>query len=501
MSKKKSIIAAILSMVLAVTSTGCDEGGTPADTAGGNTLGDLATSATTTTVDPDENAATDKEAKEIASEEYVPDGNAGTVKYLNHYDLANDHKTDEQYLVFTSEQYGGTFDYVNCAFNDFNDKLAAMIAADDSPDIVVYGWIACPGGIIKNMYEPLDDKIDLDTALWADMKTAVEDFAYKGKHYYYPTRIGNNFALNYSRKTIEDAGLTDPYDLYMSGNWTWDTWRQMMIDFCNQSDENIGFGCSSDVLTAFVATTGVNFVNVNADGTFSNNLGSPDVARAMGFIEDLNRDGLFHQKQLGDWVSPELWAVNSDRMLFIGMEPEWCYEAATAQIQDPRGTENDIYDTVSDFAFVPFPRDPQSEVYHLEYDTFGYMVPKGAKNMKGAIDWIYCNRVFETDENVIAQAKEDHVNPPVVTYVDGKFAGQRKWQIKWDDRAYDMLMEMRDPSKFVFNFDECYGFSDELKNLIANDLLNEVAYNGGSWTQLSEVLSPNVDAVLEQFTR
>ena len=29
-----------------------------------------------------------------------------------------------------------------------------------------------------------------------------------------------------------------------------------------------------------------------------------------------------HQKQLGDWVAPDLWAANSDRALFLGLEPE-----------------------------------------------------------------------------------------------------------------------------------------------------------------------------------
>ncbi len=498
MKKISYITAAMLSLVLVMTATGCDESASPA-TSDGSPLDSPAATTTMTTADPDENAATDKDAKEIESADYVPDGNAGTVSYLCHYDFAGDQKSEEEYLVFTSEQYGGTFNYINCSYNEMNDKMATLIASDDSPDIVLYMWQSFPGMASKNMYEALDDHIDYSTELWSEMKDKIESFTYKGKHYYFPHRNQTHFALNYNRKTIEEYSLADPYQLYLEGNWTWDTWRELMVEFCNQDEENIGFGSAGDVVSAFVSTTGVPIVDMQPDGTIVNNSDHPDITRAMLFVEDLYRSGLTHRKQLGDWVSPELWAVNSDRMLFIGMEPEWCYTAATGQIQDPRGTENDIFDTPSDFAIVPFPRDPQADKYYQASDTFGYLVPKGAKNIKGAVDWIYCNRVYAADENVKAQVKEDHINPAVVTYVDGKFAGQRKWQIMWDESSYDMLTELRDPSKFSFVFDDVYGFNNELSNDIVGNMLNEVAYNGGSWTQLSNENKPLIDAVVDKY--
>ena len=63
-----------------------------------------------------------------------------------------------------------------------------MIAADDSPDLVLYEWLSFPGGMSKSMYEPLDEYFDIDTELWSGMKKTIEDFEYKGKHYYYPFR-------------------------------------------------------------------------------------------------------------------------------------------------------------------------------------------------------------------------------------------------------------------------------------------------------------------------
>ena len=46
---------------------------------------------------------------------------------------------------------------------------------------------------------------------------------------------------------------------------------------------------------------------------------------------------------------------------------------------EQKGIDNDIFDTVSEFAFVPYSRDPYSGEYTIAYDTFGYMVAKGAK--------------------------------------------------------------------------------------------------------------------------
>lgn len=44
-----------------------------------------------------------------------------------------------------------------------------------------------PGNISKNLFEPLDGKIDLTTPLWKDIAGVVEDFSWKNKHYYYRT--------------------------------------------------------------------------------------------------------------------------------------------------------------------------------------------------------------------------------------------------------------------------------------------------------------------------
>ncbi|MGN1118826.1 MAG: ABC transporter substrate-binding protein, partial [Oscillospiraceae bacterium] len=443
MKKFNRIIACALTLAMTVGITACEEEGA-VSTDGGNTpAANVTTTQASTTTDPDENADTDKEIKDINTESYTPDGNAGNVKYLGFYDLAADQKGKEQCLIFTSELYGGSLEYISSPSGDaYYDKLGSLIAADDSPDIVTKDAMLYPGNVSKNLFEALDDKIDYTSPLWSGMADVIESYSYKGKHFYYPHRITTSFALNYSKKTIEENNLDDPYELYKAGQWTWDAWRKMMQEFCDKDSDNMGFYATDTILTSLIATTGTTLIDTQANGTILNNINDPNVTKAMAFYEELYRDGVMYAKQLGDWVPPQTFATNCDKLLFLGMEPEWTYIAATEQLQNPQGVDSDIFGEVSEFAFVPFPRDPDADQYYQAYDTYGFLIPKGAKNIKGAVDMINCFRVYDTDEGIIAQVREDHVNPTPIYYTSGKYEGSQKWQITWGETEYDMWREM-----------------------------------------------------------
>lgn len=478
MKLTKRILSGLLSAGMILSLTACDE--EPA-VSGGNSAGNtpgapaVTTTAATTTTDPDDNAPTDAEIKEVGTDSYTPDGNSGTIVWLGYYDLITDGSASEQYKIFNSELYGGDIEYVSTTSGTaYFEKLATMISSDDSPDIVRYEWQSFPTGMSKNMYEPLDGEIDMTSPLWSDMAETAERFAYKGK-------------------SLEEYALDDPYDLYMNNQWTWDTFKQLLIDWCSADDSHIGY--AGEGAMSFIATTGTSLVKVQEDGTARNNLSDINVSRAMEYCADLYRNGLTYQNEIGDWVSPQLWADNSDRILFLGMNPEWTYGAAAGQVQNKPGAADDICNTVSDFAFVPFPRDPQADKYYIAYDTFGYLVAKGAKNKKGALDWINLCRVYETDPAVNATKKQEAINPEPVYFTSGKYEGLQKWALVWDERQYDLWQDMMDPSKFSFTFDDCWGFNDDLKT-ICNTILFDPMFHGESFTKLSAEYSPVIDSII-----
>ena len=500
MNKFKRVLACGLALAMTAGLCACNE---EAPVGSSNEVTPPAiTSATTqasTTTDPDANAATDKEIKDVNVESYTPDGNSGTVRYLGFYDITTDQKGREQYLIFSSDLYGGTLEYLSSPSGDaYFDKLGSLIAADDSPDIVTKDAFLYPGNVSKNVFEPLDDYIDYNSPLWEGMADIIKDYSYNGKHFYYPHRTTTFYTLNYSKKTIEENNLDDPYDLYRKGEWTWDAWQRLMQEFCDKSEDHIGYYATDLTIATFFSTTGVPLIDVQQGGIVINNLNDPRITRGMSFLENLYREGLAYGKQYGDWVSPQVFSQHRDNILFLGMEPEWSYIAATENLQNPQGVESDIFGTPSEFAFVPYPRDPQADKYYQAIDTYGFVVPRGAKNIKGAVDMINCWRVFDTDEGIIAQTREDHIHPTPEYYVKGKYEGYEKWQITWGEQEYDLWREMCDPANFEFITEDAYGFNNDFWKTLA-DAMCDAAYYGGSWTQNRDAIMPTIEATLQEF--
>lgn len=510
MNTAKRILACGLAITMIAGLTACEDetpvsgGSNVANSSAPNQPGAVTTTTSaSTTVDPNDALdLTDKETKEFDTSLYQPSGNAGTVKYMGYYDITSDQKGTEQTLIFQSELFNGKIEYINAGATTESllEKLSTAISADESPDLVEKSALYYPANISKQtLFQPLDGLIDIDSALWKDMKDVSESYAWEGKHYYYPHRINTSFALNYSKKTVEENDLPDPYTLYRNGEWTWDAWRDMMLTFCDKSEDNIGFYATDTTIDAFILTTGYSIIDVQPTGVITNNIQSPAVSRAMQFIETLCRDGVTYKKQYQDWVDPKKFATVCDKMLFLCMEPEWTYIAATEQVQNLKGVDNDIFDTVSEFAFVPFPRDPNADAYYQAYDTFGYLIPKGAKNTSGSLEFINLNRAYEIDPVISAQVKNDHIAPKKIYFEKGSNTGKQKWVITWGEQEYDLWREMCDPANFTFISEDAYGFNADFKNQLSTVVM-DVVENGASWTQTSTEFKPIADGIVAEYS-
>lgn len=497
----KKMLACALTGASLLGLAACDEEAPVQNSNGGGAPAPSTTASTSASTTADPNAGlelTDKENKIIDTSPCPPSGNAGTVKYLGFYDITNDQKGTEQTLIFRSEIYNGDIQVISAPFGaPYFEKLANLIASDDSPDIVTKDALMYPGNVPRNLFTPLDDKIDMNSPLWVDIKPIIESFGWKGVHYYYPHRTTTKYCLNYNKKTIEENNLPDPYDLYREGKWTWDAWKDMMIEFCNKSDDHVGFFATNHTITSFIASTGTPLIEVEPDGTIHNNFQSAEVARAMNFLEGLCREGLTYGKQFGNWIDPGDFVKCCDKLLFTTTEPEWSYIAATEKSQNKAGVENDIFDTVSDFTFVPYPRDPMADAYYTEFDTFGYLIPKGAKNLNGALEFINMNRIYDTDPDIIAKVREDHVNPKKIFYESGKYQGHERWQIKWGEREYDLWREMCDPKNFTFVYDDVEGFSLDFTDRVGT-LLMSVVEGGESWAKTSAEFAAVAQSVIDE---
>lgn len=432
----------------------------------------------------------------------------GTIKVLIYYDLLTQ---DADLVDLFETRYHGTIEQEICSSGmGYFEKLGTLVASDLSPDITRYEWPSFPHGMSRNMYTPVDSYIDLDSDLWSDMKEIADQFVYNGKHYYVPYKMNSYFALNYNRLSLQEYGLPDPMDMYHSGEWNWSAFRDLITRWCDADTNHIGYTGVSAM--SFVSTTGTKLIDVK-DGQITNNLKNENVQRAMEFVEDLCRQGL-----TGDGYVDPAEAFLDGNLLFLGMEPTWAY-ASSCEALFKKKIDYDM-------AFVPFPRDDQADQYYHGFDSFGYMIPSGAKNVKGAVDWITLNRTEEVDPENIAAAKEKAIDSSTkyypkcpeckYSYVENETEDltvcpecntprREKFNAYYTEEQYEVLLDLITPGreKFSFLFDNCKGFNNDLTLIFEgageSSLMDGPIFADVSYTQLREENYNMIESILDDY--
>lgn len=464
---------------------------------------------------------------EAPAPEIDENSETGTVKVLLYYAL-----DDTQVALFES-RYGGTIDTEITSSNPvYFERLATLIATGDSPDIVRYEWNAFPHGMSYNMFTPLDTYVDFSDPLWADMQPLAEQFAYNGKHYYVPYQVTTHYSLNYNNRILQENGMIDPMTLLNSNNWTWSTFEDMLKQWCDKDPAHIGFNGVDAMI--FCLSTGTKLIDVK-DGEIINNVKDENITRCMQWLESLRKEGLigacndthYANGATTGYVAPSEAFVDGN-LLFLGMEPSWTYADAKTAL-DRQNIPNEM-------KFIPFPRDEFADKYYVGTDTFGYMVPAGSQNVKGAMDWITFNREEETDPDNIAKARtealddsihyypvcpnsdcNDTVNPDskgrhVFTDEENE-AGmntcpscgterREQYKVVWSEEQYDLYMEMRSTDgRFSMLFDNYYGFSQDVRTLFSGkgDGLTDGVFNDLSYTGIVESLYPVLESYLQPY--
>lgn len=517
MRKLRKPIAAMLALATVINAASCSGG----DRAQGDTPGVTTTSATNAaTADP--NAALDTEINydEMASIEEVDAANeagtgpaytagqkAGLVKALCYYDVVADQPEISEIFA---ERYGGTVETEICGSLEYFEKLGTLIASGLSPDLVRYDWAAYPDGIIRNRYTALDEWLDMDDPLWSDIKTVIDSFGYKGKHYYYPQNVMPNFAMIYNTASIEEANLENPMDLYFAGEWTWDKFEEMLYAWASMDDEYIPFTGGSWVGMMFSNTSGTELIEVTDDGIV-NNLRDKNVNRALTWLEGLKRENLIGT----GYIHPEEAFVDG-KLLFLAMGFTWGFESAQKSLFN-KNLEGTI-------EAVPFPRDPQADKYYLAADTLGFMVPAGATNIQGGVQWILSSRIYETDPEERAAVLAEMTYDKPVYYpkcpeckFDCDAAGhkesatcpecnaerKRKFKPVYSEDQLQVYNDMLDPEKFGLIFDCTVGFNTDMQELFINgedSILDGPCYHDGmSFTNNLETSYNVVEAYLDEY--
>ena len=505
MNTTKKMLSVLLTAAMALSITACTGGETSGQGGNGSDGGTTTTSGTfaEATAPPiDETAET------------------GTIKYFTY---ETSFTTDSAKMIgLFKERYNGEIDVQTGASSlNYFEMLGTRIATGDSPDLIRFEQMAFPHGMSYNMFTPLDSYIDLDSELWVGMKDTAEQYAYNGKHFYVPYVNVPYFALNYNNRVLEENGMPDPMQYVKDGTWDWDKFEEMLRRWMDiDPAEYIAYNGVSAL--PFAYTTGVKIIDIK-DGQIINNLRNEDIVRCMEKLEGWRKNHL-------TGASPEQLAAGRNngythpadafvdgKLLFLGMDPMWTYGAAKEAL-DGKSIPNEM-------KFIPFPRDPNKDKWYQCTSTYGYMIPAGAQNVKGAVDWITLLRIEETDPENIATAKDkacadvpayrvkcgecghyftyQEDEDLIDTCPDCGTPRNTMYKVVWTEEQWDMYQELVfDNEKYTFMYDNLYGFSTDFKNLFvdSNDnLLTGVMFNDLSYTQRVEEIWGAVEGYLQPY--
>lgn len=167
-----------------------------------------------------------------------------TIKWFSFYDpfhASTSGNTKALSLELFEEKYDGNIEYIQTTWaNRFND-LSTQIVGGEGVDFIAGGDLdSFPKGVTNGMFQSVDDLIDYDSELWAPQKNINDYFELNGKHYLIATQATTGQVVFYNRQTIEGYGFDDPADLLEAGEWNWDTFKGMLLEFCDADSECYG---------------------------------------------------------------------------------------------------------------------------------------------------------------------------------------------------------------------------------------------------------------------
>jgi hypothetical protein len=397
------------------------------------------------------------------------------IKWLSNWDInpdVNSGKYTPPDLALFKEIYGGEIEYIACTKSDLlYDKLAKSISSGEGVDFFYGGNLdAFPRGALNdnNWFVPADDYIDFDSVLWKDVKAANDELLWGGKHYLAITQVtGSNVACIYNRKTIQEAGLDDPADLYRKGKWDWDAFEGMLEKFVGSDSNHYGidgwwfeFG--------LINTIGVPAVGIE-DGKLKSNVGDPAMERVQNWMYDLYQKGYVAVGEASGWnVFPQ--HIGEGSLLFY---PVGLYELYYKPEQWKATYGEDAF-------FVPMPKDPKADAQYIPVGMEAYAFVNGGQNPEGVAKFLDCKRFVLINKEARSIADS--------TFID---------DYGWTQEMLDMKDEMDRIAEEDPVFDLSKGVSKDCGELLDTELRKTT--RGVPWNETYESIAPVVEKYIEDI--
>ena len=249
------------------------------------------------------------------------------------------------------------------SYDNYATEVSALVAAGKAPDII--RLMGLQHSIISNM-DPLSKTgFDFTEDVWD--KNVTSFYTVNGKMYganLKNTLIQQPTVLLYNTATIAKYDFEDPYTLWKQGKWTWEKFKQMLVDYHKETG-NLSW--SPRTYVDIATTKGEGFITKNGD-RFKSNMSSKTLYNGLVEMSQMYQDGLV------DSIPINYGGITNDKNLFlsesiIGARRTHFYFVSLKEQQKLK--------------IVPLPSVGSKYVQHYsELEAYG--LAKGAKNPSGA---------------------------------------------------------------------------------------------------------------------
>ena len=298
----------------------------------------------------------------------------GELTILTHYSLS-------KYNDYFEQLTGCKVTQIICGVQEYSSKLQSLIASGEAPDLVVSESSTAPLFMVlakEGLVQPFDPYIDYSLPEFTDLRSFYEAGRWNGLHYLAPFDNKPLYYLIYDRNLFEEYGVETPWEHWLDGDWTWDTFRETVqqMNISNGEGGYVCYGTTACAYGALTGSTGVDYVEVG-DGTIKVNITDPAIARAENYLNDMMyKDGVIRVKAQNAWSG--YW---NRGMLAMQIIDSWMIDQAdvTNAIEDGR------------LGICPLPQDPEYNVpgeYHTYSQAGGFCLVNGAKNPDAAAMYI-----------------------------------------------------------------------------------------------------------------
>lgn len=401
-----------------------------------------------------------------------------TVKWLAHYDLNPDTRGGSKSVALEmfEAKYGGEIKYYPTTWENRWNDLSTSVLGGEGIDIFPFETRALPKGIVSGMFTSVDEYVDMDSDIWKNTAEYMELFNFGGKHYELCTGVSPEAVVIYSKKTIEENGFDDPWELYKKGEWNWDTFKSMMLDFVDEDSGKYGLD-GYDYQKALGTSAGASTLKL-VNGKLELDLNNPALDKAMWLAEDMYANGLFLDKSLFNWsAQPQMMGEGNQLFYFCGA---WALESA------PELWSTQI--AAEDAAMVPVPCSPDfEEAYSIIPD--GFLMCKGSGNPDGAVKYAECCIAASLDDNSRAISDRKKMD-----------------DYGWTESLLEQYYACIDAAREYPFYDLSYGISDDYISAVTDNIMYN-PFGGSSYAQgkeesggVAEIFVNDINAELEAIS-